>query len=244
MLYDERQVTAAFRLYASLAVKGYGDKEALRLYLADDVIRGLVEVFAQEVECTVIPAGDQLLLIPLALSSPFHISNQSLKERYLPSRATNADIYLMYVAVIIFFGEFYDSYQTDEPTRTFLSLDHWLDRLNERLLALKEIDREELERMEQAQEYNWRQVVEQWEALDDLKEKVKAQDARTNSRLAFVNTVKKFLEDQGLVKDIGADELELTEKARTIIQRYYMEVEHNRSILEFIYQAGQGKEMD
>ncbi|NLW91353.1 MAG: non-ribosomal peptide synthetase module [Syntrophomonadaceae bacterium] len=244
MLYDERQVTAAFRLYASLVVKGYGDKEALRLYLADDIIRGLVEVFAQEVECTVIPAGDQLLLIPLALSSPFHISNQSLKERYLPSRATNADIYLMYVAIIVFFGEFYDSYQTDEPTQTFLSLDHWLDRLNERLLALKEIDPDELERMEQAQEYNWRQIVEQWDALDDLKEKVKAQDARTNSRLAFLNTVKRFMEDQGLVKDVGADELELTEKARTIIQRYYMEAEHNQSILEFIYQAGQGKELD
>lgn len=39
MLYDERQVVEAFRLYARLALKGYGDKETLRLYLADDVVR-------------------------------------------------------------------------------------------------------------------------------------------------------------------------------------------------------------
>ena len=33
MHYEERQVKEAFRLYASLAAQGYGDKEALRQYL-------------------------------------------------------------------------------------------------------------------------------------------------------------------------------------------------------------------
>lgn len=244
MFYEERQVRDAFRLYTALAVKGYGDKEALRLYLADDVVRGLLEEFAQEVECTVIPAGDKLYLIPVAVSSPFHISNQSLKEQYLPAHAVNADIYLMYVAIIILFGEFYDSYQTMEPTRDFISLDNWLTRLNERLLALKEMDPEELIKMEVEQEYNWRQLVEKWDALDDLKEKVKTQDGRTRSRLGFLNMVKKFLEAQDLVKDIGENEMMLTEKAKTIIQRYYMDVEHNRSILEFIYQSSQKKERE
>jgi len=244
MFYDERQVKEAFRLYAVLAAKGYGDKEALRLYLADDVVRGLVEEFAQEVDCTVIPAGEQLYLIPLAISSPFHISNQRLKEEYLPTHAVNADIYLMYVAIIVLFGEFYDSYQTTEPTRDFLPVDDWLNRLNERLLVLKEMDPEELEKVEREQEYNWRQVAEKWDALDDLKEKVKAQDARTRSRLGFLHTVQKFLEAQDLVRDIGEHELALTEKARTIIQRYYMEVEHNQSILEFIYQSSQQKERE
>jgi len=242
MLYEEQQVMEAFRLYTRLALKGYGDKEALRLYLADDVVRGLVEEFAQEVECTVISAGDQLYLIPLALSSPFHVSNQSLKDQYLPAYAVNADIYLMYVAIIILFGEFYDSYQTMEATREFLTLDHWLTRLNERLLALKEINPQELEKMESELEYNWQQVIDKWDALDDLKEKVKAQDARTRSRLGFLNTVKKFLEAQDLIRDIGEDEVTLTEKAQTIIQRYYMEVQHNQNILEFIYRNSPDKE--
>jgi hypothetical protein len=241
MLYEERQVRDAFRLYTALAVKGYGDKEALRLYLADDVVRGLVEEFAQEVECTVIPAGDRLYLIPVAVSSPFHISNQSLKEQYLPTHSVNADIYLMYVAIIILFGEFYDSYQTQEPTRDFISLDNWLIRLNERLLVLKEMDPEELEKLEEKHEYNWRQIVEKWSALDDLKEKAKTQDGRTRSRLGFLNTVKRFLEAQDLVRDIGENEIVLTEKAKTIIQRYYMDAEYNRGILEFIYQSS-GKE--
>lgn len=242
MHYEERQVKEAFRLYASLAAQGYGDKEALRQYLADDVVRGLVEEFAQEVECTVIPAGDQLYLIPVAISSPFHISNQALKEKYLPAHAVNADIYLMYVAIIVLFGEFYDSYQTIEPTRDFLPVDAWLNRLNECLLAIKEMDPEELEKKELELEYNWSQLVEKWDALNDLREKVKTQDGRTRSRLGFLYSVRRFLEDQNLVRDLGEDELALTEKARTIIQRYYMEVEHNQRILEFIYQAGQPRE--
>lgn len=44
MLFEGQQVMEDFRLYTRLALKGYGDKE---VYLADDVVRGLVEEFAQ-----------------------------------------------------------------------------------------------------------------------------------------------------------------------------------------------------
>ena len=50
-----------------------------------------------------------------------------------------------------------------------------------------------------------------------------------------MNIVKNFLEDQELLLDIGNEELELTEKAKTIIQRYYMEYDYNRGILDFMY---------
>lgn len=242
MLYEQQQVMGAFRLYATLAAKGHGDKEEMRLYLADDVVRGLVNEFAREVDCTVVIAGDRLHLIPLVVSSPFHVSNDTLKRLYLPQRSVNADIYLMYVAIIVLLGEFYDSYQTTEPTRDFLPLSEWLQSLNGRILALKELDPDELEKIDQEQEYNWRLVVDKWDALNDLRETAKTQDSRTNSRLGFLNVVKRFLEGQDLIKDIGEDELTLTEKARAIVQLYYMEVEHNRGLLEFIYQLDQGKE--
>jgi len=71
--------------------------------------------------------------------------------------------------------------------------------------------------------------------LDDTKEGVKKQDGRTASRLAFLNITKNFLEEQGLINDIGNDEIELTEKAKIIMQRYYMDYEFNRGILNFMY---------
>ena len=116
----------------------------------------------------------------------------------------------------------------------------WLKSINQRILSLKEIDLEEMKKMEQSYEYNWKDILEKWDAMDDLKETAKTQ-TRTITRLAFLYTVRRFLESQGLISDVGEDELVLTEKAKTIIQRYYMEIEHNRGILEFMYQLEHDK---
>ncbi|WP_322786722.1 DUF6063 family protein [Paenibacillus alginolyticus] len=49
-----------------------------------------------------------------------------------------------------------------------------------------------------------------------------------------------------IVIDIGNQEITLTEKAKVVVQRYFMELEYNRGILEFLYQSdsieGEGSE--
>lgn len=225
----------AFKIYSKLAAEGLGEKEDLRQYLVDDRLRGLVDQFAEEVQCVIFVAGDFIYMIPKAMASDFHVSNETIKREHLPTRASNADIYLMYMATIVLFGEFYDSYQTTNPTRDFVSIEHWLDSVNERIFSLKEHDMDKLERMEKEYEYNWITILSGWELLDDIKEGVKKQDGRTTSRLTFLNMTKNFLEEQGLINDIGNDEIELTEKAKIIIQRYYMDDEFNRGILNFMY---------
>lgn len=234
MLYEQEQVIQAFKLYSTLAINGKAHKDDFRLYLADDHIRGLVDQFAQEVDCTLLVAGDLVYMIPLVVNSPFHVSNETIKEKHLPSRAVNADIYLMYVAMIILFGEFYDSYQTTEATRDFIKMEDWLNNVNDKILSLKGYDEEKLLELEKKYEYNWIAIVDKWDALDDIKENVQ-QTARTISRMSFLNIVKRFLEQQELIEEIGNDEIQLAEKAKIIIQRYYMELEHNRDLLEFIY---------
>lgn len=235
MDYNNDQVIKAFKIYSKLAAEGLGEKEDLRQYLVDDRLRGLVDQFAEEVQCVIFVAGDFIYMIPKAMASDFHVSNETIKREHLPARASNADIYLMYIATIVLFGEFYDSYQTTNPTRDFVSIEHWLDSVNERIFSLKEHDMDKLEKMEKEYEYNWITILSSWELLDDTKEGVKKQDGRTASRLAFLNITKNFLEEQGLINDIGNDEIELTEKAKIIMQRYYMDYEFNRGILNFMY---------
>lgn len=234
MLYEQEQVIQGFKIYSTLAINGKGYKDDLRLYIADDTIRGLVNQFAQEMDCTILVVGDMVYMVPLAIYSPFHVSNQSIKDKHLPSKAVNADIYMMYISIIILFGEFYDSYQTIEATRDFIRVGDWLNMVNEKVLAIKDFDKEKLLELEEKYEYNWIAIIDKWDALDDVKENV-AQTFRTNSRMSFINVVKKFLGSQELIEEIGNDEIKLTEKAKAIIQRYYMELEHNREILEFIY---------
>lgn len=243
MKYENEQVLKAFKLYVKLALDGVAELEDLRNYLADDAIRALVEQFAQEVQAAVLPAGDRIYLVPLATTSPFHIKNAVLKKDYLGARAKNIDLYMMYVAIIILFGEFYDSYQTHEMTRDFMTADDWLDSMDRRMQALKEHDSEKLQALDHEFEVNWSQIVEKWDAMDEIRELTQKQDKRTISRMSFLNSVREFLLAQELVQDLGNQEITLTEKARTIIQRYYMEEEHNRGILEFLSRIAKQEEV-
>ncbi|MBB5172364.1 DUF6063 family protein [Texcoconibacillus texcoconensis] len=236
MRYDQEQVTQAFAIFSRLAAHGETHEDDLRTYFGDDAVRGVLDLFAQQVECVIITAGEKMYLVPKATTSMYHVKNDTLKKRYLKASAKNEDLYFMYFAVIVLFGMFYDSYQTMEPTLEYTSLSEWLDQLNERFDVIRGHDEETLARAEEDHEYNWRLLLEKWDQLDDLKETVKKQDRRTQSRLGFLNGVKQFLEDQGLVDDIGNHELTLTEKAKVIVQKYYMDLEHNRGILEFMYQ--------
>jgi hypothetical protein len=235
MNYSEQTVIRAFQIYAKLARDGVASKETVQQYRSDDEIRGLLDAFSREVDCVVVGTSEQLFLVPETKLSPFHVSNDWIKRNYLRSGATNGDIYLLYFSTIILFGSFYDSYQSQEPTRQFLRIDEWVRFIGERIEQLKMHDEEKLKQLEKEFSYNWSLIIEKWEDMDDIKETAKKQSGNTISRLSFIDTVKRFLVDQELIQEIGNDEITLTEKAKTIIQRYFMEVEYNKGIFEFIY---------
>ncbi|MFZ3587704.1 DUF6063 family protein [Bacillus sp. DJP31] len=236
MRYEEATIEKAFDIYIALARDGQVEKSILQSYIADDQVRGLVDQFARKVDCVTLIAGDCLYMIPETKLSPFHVNNEYLKRTYLKGSATNTDLYMMYFSTIIFLGEFYDSYHSKEPTRDFIGLDEWATSISKRIESLKEHSEDELKQYEKEFSYNWTSIIEKWDTMDDLKETAKKQAGNTISRLSFLDTVKRFLLDQEIVLEIGNNELTLSEKAKTIVQRYFMELEYNRGILEFIYE--------
>jgi hypothetical protein len=146
------------------------------------------------------------------------------------------DIYLLYIAVIVFVGEFCDSYQTTEPTRDFITIDGWMESLDERINGLKQMDEESLDLLEEEYDYNWKGIIKQWDSIDIIKEDVKKQSARTVSRKSFMNIASKFLLGEQLAKEIGQEELALTDKGKVIVQRFFTDYEYNRGIMEVIYE--------
>ncbi|WP_416149861.1 DUF6063 family protein [Salipaludibacillus sp. HK11] len=235
MNVKHKSVIEAFDIYNDLSRKGYVESDKLQLYLADDEIRNLLEDFINKVECEAVVAGEKLYMIPRTKLSPFHVDNNYLKKTYLGTKATNADLYLLYFATIIFIGEFYDSYHSQEATRNFLPLDEWVEKVNERINTFRDHPEEKLKQWEQEYAFHWTAIINKWEAMDDLKETAKKQAGNTISRLSFLDTAKRFLIDQEIVEEIGNGELTLTEKAKTIVQRFFMEAGYNQDILSFIY---------
>ncbi|WP_438316171.1 DUF6063 family protein [Sporosarcina sp. FA9] len=240
MRYSEEKVILAFQVYRDLARDGVVGSEWSTVYKADDDVRDLLDLFAKEVSCVNVAVGNELYLIPETRLSPFHVNNEYLKRHYFTSRAVNADIYLMYFGTLILFGVFYDSYQSREATRDFVGLEDWVREVHDQIQSLKEHDEETLKKEEKAFSYNWIQIIEKWDAMDDLRESAKRQTGNTISRMSFIDGVKRFLVDQQLVVEIGNMEITLTEKAKTIIQKYFMDLEYNKGIFEFIYQTEQG----
>lgn len=236
MKYTEEKVMQAFALYTTLARDGEADKEAVQLYTSNDDVRSLIHRFASEVDCVIIRTTEALYMIPETRLGPFHVSNDWIKRNYLRSDAVNADIYLLYFSTIILFGAFFDRYNSQEQTLQFITLADWVSRVNERIGYLQSHDEEELLKLEKEFSYNWRAIIDKWEDMDDVKETAKRQSGNTISRLSFIDTTKRFLMSEGLVKEIGNFEITITEKAKTIIQRFFMDMTYNNNIFEFIYE--------
>lgn len=233
-MLDNKKMMAAFDIYARLAAEGEVHKLDVPQYWEDDEIAAQVELFASHVKCVLVDDADTLYLLPRAVDSPFHISNEEFKRKYMNAKAVNMDIYLLYLSIIVLFGCFYDSYQTDEPN-DFVSMTLWLEAMDGRIESLQRHDEAALREAEGALDFNWVALMQKWSDMDSLKETAKKQDARTNSRLSFLNTAKNFLVKQHLVRDIGGGEMELTPKARAIFSRYFMESDYNHGILDFLY---------
>lgn len=235
MNYREREIMRAFTIYTELARDGIADKEAVKLYTGEADVRSLLEKFAYEVDCVIIHTTENLYMVPETRYSPFHVSNDWIKRTYLRSDSVNADIYLLYFATIVLFGAFFDRYNSQEPILDFLPITDWVMKMNERIGYLQSHDEEQLIDLETEFSYNWRAIIDKWEDMDDIKESAKRQTGRTISRFSFIDTAKRFLIEEGLIVDIGGNEVTITEKAKVIIQRYFMDVNYNKNIFEFIY---------
>jgi len=243
MLYEQEQVIKAFDIYAQLAEKGKADKDMVFAYQSHDGVRGLVDEFADRVDCVIFVAGDQLYMIPTTRLSSFHVNNEYLRRTYIKGQGTNADLYMMYFCTICLLGEFYDSYQSYEPTRNFITIEDWVTAVNQRIEVLSEHDEEQLKAWEKEYSYQWSTIIEKWEQMDDIKETAKRQMGNTISRMSFIDTVRRFMSDQELIEDIGNCEVRITEKTKTVVQRYFMDLDYNRGILDFIYNLNHSKEL-
>jgi len=241
MRYEQQYIIKAFQLYTTLTMQGFIDKEDVEYYLMNEEIQSLLEQFAAKVDAVLIHAGEILYLVPTTALSIFHVNNEYVR-REIGVNATNADVYMMYFCILIFIGEFYNSYQVAETQRDFLIVDEWLLLINTRIEMLQQHEPEELQRFSEDLQYNWSAILEKWEALNDLKESANTQKGNTISRLSFLHKVLQFMKKEKLIEETGIGEYTLTEKTKIIVQRYFMELEYNHGILQFMYQYDERKD--
>lgn len=231
---NREQVLKAQTIFTNLLLNGKALKELCKSYLDDDIVRELVEDFAQMAKGAIIGAGEYYYFIPLTEGSEYHLSNQFIKEQYLSRNSANIEIYMMYLSMIIFIGEFYNSYTTNKKTRDFLTLADWLDKIDERIESMDKIDDEVLKSAERDDGYNWFSLIEHWKQMDIIKEKTREQK-NSHSKRAFLNNTIGFMRDQDMIVELGNDEYDLSMKAQIVVTRFFMNTEYNRGIIDKLY---------
>lgn len=243
MRYSEQVVMQAFEVFSYLMGDGERSGKDIEAYLLNDDVRSLTDQFAWRVDSVIIQAGDVLYLIPKTGLSPFHIKTEEVRREF-SAYATNADVYMMYLCILVFIGEFYCSYQSSNIQRDFLTIGEWLIKVGERLESLRELGEEALLQHEKDFDCNWIAIIDKWDAMNDVRETAIRQSGRTVSRISFLYKTCEFMKKQQIALEIGEDEYTLTEKAQIIVQRYFMETEYNRGILQFMYQYDGRREND
>lgn len=236
MQFQQDMVMQAFEMYNELALNGRITGKSVRLYKIDTDFRALVDMFCQKVDTVCIEVGEEVLLIPTVKLSEFHVSNDTLKKEYFRSKGKNEDLYMMYFATICVIGEFYNSFHTLNPTRSFITIDEWIEAINRRIESLASFDEETLKEKEKYYSYRWSLLIEKWEGLDDVKESLMKQRASTSSRVSFLLITIRFLQDQEILVEVGEGEYQLTEKTQVIIGNFFMDSEYNRGIIDFLFQ--------
>lgn len=183
------------------------DKEPrlYRAYFENEDVQMLVKSQGEAADCRIERYGNTIYLIPDEGNHYLGFSKGQLKKQLCRSDATDKDYYLAQFVILTLMIEFYDGQGSSAKTRDYIRVGELLNSVSERL-------REGVDRMdEDEQERNGIAFSDMLEAYEALKSDDTGRRTKTTKE-GFIHNILLFLEDQGLIEYVIADEMVLTTK--------------------------------
>lgn len=182
------------------------DREPLyRAYAENEQIQNLVKSQGELAECEIERYGNVIYLIPGEDNSFLGFSKAQLKQALCKSTGTDKDYYLSQFVILTLLAEFYDGQGATSKTRDYMRAGELQNCISERLKEGRErLNEEEQERAGIA----FSNMSEAYEAL-----KSDERGTRTKTtKEGFLHHILNFLQKQGLVEYVEADEMIKTTK--------------------------------
>lgn len=182
------------------------DREPLyRAYAENEQIQNLVKSQGELAECEIERYGNVIYLIPGEDNSFLGFSKAQLKQALCKSTGTDKDYYLSQFVILTLLAEFYDGQGATGKTRDYMRAGELQNCISERLKEGRErLNEEEQERAGIA----FSNMSEAYEAL-----KSDERGTRTKTtKEGFLHHILNFLQKQGLVEYVEADEMIKTTK--------------------------------
>lgn len=208
MAYEMEEIsTSQMIFYYLLQYKELKEEEELELYKAyteNEAIMNLVKRQGEVAESNIERYGNVIYLIPKEDNDFLGFSKSLLKNVLCKSTATDKDYYLSQFVILTLLVEFYDGQSSSSKTRDFMKVGELMNCITERL-------KEGVLNQPEDEEQGGLAFSNMQEAFEALRSDEKGSKAKTTKE-GFLHTILTFLQKQGLIDYIEADEMIKTTK--------------------------------
>jgi hypothetical protein len=208
MAYEIEEIKKSQQIfYYLLKYRELHEKEEGELYQAyteNESVMNLVKAQGEAAGSEIVRYGSVIYLIPKEDNDFLGYSKSQLKAALCRSGATDKDYYLSQFVIITLLVEFYDAQGSSSKSRDFIKVGELLNCISDRLLegAAKERLLKEQEKEEEA----GLAFTEMSQAFEALRSEEKGSRAKTTKE-GFIYTILNFLQKQGLIEYVEADEM-------------------------------------
>jgi hypothetical protein len=181
------------------------EQKLYRAYFENENIQMLVKSQGEASECKIERYGNTIYLIPDEGNTYLGFSKSQLKKLLCKSDATDKDYYLAQFVILTLLIEFYDGQGSSAKTRDYIRVGELLNSVSERLKeGADRMDEDEQDRVGIA-------FSDMLTAYEALKSDENGRKTKTTKE-GFIHNILVFLENQGLIEYVVADEMVLTTK--------------------------------
>lgn len=208
MAYELEEITMSQMIfYYLLQNRELKEEEELELYKAyteNEAIMNLVKRQGEVAESNIERYGNVIYLIPKEDNDFLGFSKSLLKTVLCKSTATDKDYYLSQFVILTLLVEFYDGQSSSSKTRDFMKVGELMNSITDRL-------KEGVLNQSEEEEQGGLAFSNMQEAFEALRSDEKGSKAKTTKE-GFMHTILTFLQKQGLIDYIEADEMIKTTK--------------------------------
>lgn len=184
-----------------------GERELYRAYAESEPVMNLVKSQGEYAECEIVRYGNVIYLIPKEENEFLGYSKAQLKAALCRSGATDKDYYLSQFAILTLLVDFYDGQGSSSKAKDFMRAGELQNSIAARLAEGAEAAAAKAgESGEDPQEKTGLAFSNMLEAFEALRSEEKGSRAKTTKE-GFLYTILNFLEKQGLIDYIEADEM-------------------------------------
>ncbi len=203
MAYELEEITTSqmifYYLLQNRELKEDEETQLYKSYTENETVMNLVKRQGEVADSNIERYGNVIYLIPKEDNDFLGFSKALLKSTLCKSTATDKDYYLSQFVILTLLVEFYDGQGSSSKTRDFMKVGELLNCISDRL-------KEGTSNQEEEEEQGGLAFTNMLEAYEALRSDDRGSRARTTKE-GFIHSILTFLQKQGLIDYIEADEM-------------------------------------